>query len=313
VPDQPGGDRPTHRLLHISDTHLLGGGRWLCDAVDCEEHLRRLVAQVERSEFRPDAVVVTGDVADLGEAEAYVLAREVLDPLLARLGCPVLWVMGNHDHRTRFREHLLDPRPVSARAEAPNNHAVDVDGLRLVALDSAVPGYHHGVLAAETLAWLADLLTQPAERGTVLALHHPPLPTTSEYLGFLDLRDRERLADVVRDTDVRAILAGHWHMAASGAIAGIPVLVAGAISYALSRGGPDDAFEGIDDGQSYSLVELFGDHVAASVVPLSDAVPVAAIPKSEVHTARALDQVGRDERVSRFAPTDLGHDSPQPG
>ena len=59
--------RPDHFLLHISDTHLLAGGGRLYDRVASEQHLQTLFAEFEASGGRPEAIVFTGDLADLGE------------------------------------------------------------------------------------------------------------------------------------------------------------------------------------------------------------------------------------------------------
>ena len=86
--------------------------------------------------------------------------------------------MGNHDERAAYARGLFD-RDLGDHDElaVPAQDAVyDVGGLRIVALDTSVPRYHHGELSDEQLDWLADVLTTPAEHGTVLALHHPPIP-----------------------------------------------------------------------------------------------------------------------------------------
>ncbi|WP_246271743.1 hypothetical protein [Amycolatopsis acididurans] len=59
-----------------------------------------------------------------------------------------------------------------------------IGGLRIIALDSSVPGHGHGELSGGQLDWLARELATPAPDGTILAPHHPPLqdvlvPTTS--------------------------------------------------------------------------------------------------------------------------------------
>ncbi|HTN58963.1 MAG TPA: hypothetical protein VL043_11905 [Protaetiibacter sp.] len=46
---------PIHAIAHISDTHLLGGGRPLYDAVDTDAHVERALAQLERSGANPEA------------------------------------------------------------------------------------------------------------------------------------------------------------------------------------------------------------------------------------------------------------------
>ena len=89
--------RPDYFLLHLSDTHLLADGNRLYGRVDSAAHVQRLFADVEASGGRPDAIIITGDLADKGETNAYAQLRDIVEPAAARLGASVLWVMGNHD------------------------------------------------------------------------------------------------------------------------------------------------------------------------------------------------------------------------
>ena len=75
--------RPDHFLLHLSDTHLLGGGSRLYGSVDAEDHLRQLLEELEASEGRPEAIVFTGDLADRGEPDAYERLRRMVEPVAA--------------------------------------------------------------------------------------------------------------------------------------------------------------------------------------------------------------------------------------
>src|SRR5690554_1160984 len=59
--------RPDHVLVHISDTHLLGGDARLYDRVDSAARLRKLLTALEGTGRRPAALVFTGDLADQGE------------------------------------------------------------------------------------------------------------------------------------------------------------------------------------------------------------------------------------------------------
>src|SRR5690348_14141719 len=106
-----------------------------------------------------------------------------------------------------------------------------VDGLRIVALDTSVPGQHHGEVTDAQLAWLARVLDVPAPSGTILAMHHPPLPTVADLAVAVELVEQHRLANVLEGTDVRAILAGHMHYSSFGTFAGIPVSVASSTCY----------------------------------------------------------------------------------
>ncbi len=103
-------------ILHLSDTHLLAGNRLLGERYDTAQHLRRTLQAAEATGVRPDAVVFTGDLTDLGEPEAYRALRAEVEPWAARLGAPVVWVAGNHDERPALRVELLDAEATGADA-----------------------------------------------------------------------------------------------------------------------------------------------------------------------------------------------------
>ena len=131
--------RPDYVLLHFSDTHLISDG-CLYGAVDADGRLGELLEQLKRSGVRPDAVVFTGDLADAGEPEAYRKLRAVVEPFAAELSAELIWVMGNHDNRAALRSCLLDEAP----SMAPLDRVCMIDGLRIITLDTSVPGYHYG-------------------------------------------------------------------------------------------------------------------------------------------------------------------------
>jgi len=256
--------RPDHVLLHLSDTHLIAGEERLYGAVDADARLRELLERIESARIAPSALVVTGDLVDAGEPAAYRKLRALLGPFAARLGCEVVWVMGNHDDRAAMRRHLL-AEPASGE---PLDRVHLVDGLRIVALDTSVPGHHYGEVTGAQLAWLAGVLDVPAPFGTVLAIHHPPLPTVADLAVTVELREQHRLAEVLTGTDVRAILAGHLHYSAFGTFAGIPVSVASSTCYTQDLAFEQHATRGRDAAQAFSLVHVYPDTVVHSVVPV---------------------------------------------
>src|SRR5690554_2848410 len=213
--------RPDHFIRHLSDTHLLAGDRMLYDSVDSEARLAQLFARLEASGARPEAIVFTGDLADHGEAEAYAKLRAIVDPAAERLGATVVWVMGNHDDRGAFRSELLGQMP----SDRPVDRVDDINGLRIITLDSTVPGHHHGEVTDAQLDWLAEELASPAPHGTILAMHHPPVPSVQDLAVLVELRDRGPFAEVLRGSDIRSIIAGHLHYSTTATFAGIPVPV----------------------------------------------------------------------------------------
>lgn len=256
---------PERVLLHLSDTHLRAGDSRIWDAVSGAEHLARALRVIEASGVAPDAIIVTGDLVDLGERAAYADLRAMVEPFAARLAAPVVWVMGNHDDRAAFRAELWDDHSADLR---PIDRVDEFDGLRIITLDTSVPGHHHGELSDDQLAWLADELATPAPLGTILAMHHPPVPSVLALAATVELRDQRRLADVLRGTDVRAIIAGHLHYSTFATFAGIPVSVASSTCYAQDLTVPVGGTRPQDGAQSYNLVHVFDDTVVHSVVPV---------------------------------------------
>jgi len=293
---QFGQHAPARRvILHLSDTHLLGGDRLLGERYDTAANLRRTLDAAESTGVRPDAIVFTGDLTDLGEPEAYRALREAVEPWAARLGAPIIWVAGNHDERPALRAELLDESP----SLEPVTGVWDLDGLRIIALDSTVPGWHHGDLDAAQLQWLRDELATPAPLGTILALHHPPLPTHIPFFDILELRDQPGLAAAIAGSDVRAILAGHLHYSTSGTFAGVPVSVAAASCYTMDLARPADEVNGMDAGQSFHLVQVWDDTITHAVVPVVDADTSGYFTPAWVEEMAALTPEGRLEAFSR--------------
>jgi len=257
---------PERVLLHLSDTHLRAQGSRLFDVVDAAERLARALTAIEASGVTPHGVIFTGDLVDLGEGDAYADLRCLVEPFAERLGTRVFWVMGNHDDRAQFRQHLLDEEPDGD--PLPVDRVDELDGLRIVTLDSSVPGFHHGELRDSQLEWLEGALATPAPLGTILAMHHPPVPSVLPLAGSVELRDQSRLARVLRGTDVRAIIAGHLHYSTFATFAGIPVSVASSTCYAQDLTVPTGGTRPQDGAQAFNMVHIYDDTVVHSVVPV---------------------------------------------
>jgi Icc protein len=202
-------------LAHLSDPHI--GAEWaggdpaagLAAAVDCVRSMRE----------QPDAVLVSGDLADHATDAEYAQVRELLAPLAA----PLYVLPGNHDDRAALRRHFDVP---GADGE-PVQYSVDLGPLRLVVLDTTRPGEDPGALDAERLGWLDAELAAAPEPPTILAMHHPPLLTgTPAWDDFgLPAADLRALGDVVeRHPQVRRLVAGHVHRTMTAELAGRAVL-----------------------------------------------------------------------------------------
>ncbi|MET4582050.1 Icc protein [Conyzicola nivalis] len=286
---------PRHIVAHISDSHFLGEGRALYGEVDTDANLTQALLQLEQSGIRPQAIVFTGDLADLGEPDAYGRLRALVEPAAARLGAQVIWVMGNHDERPVYSSLLFGTEP----SDAPQDRVYDVNGLRIISFDTSVPGYHHGEMSDAQLEWLADVLATPAEHGTLLALHHPPVPTPLLWaMEMLELRGQDRLEAVIRGSDVRAILGGHLHFSTHSTFAGVPVSVAAATCYTLALTAKDRLLSGVNADQAMNLVHVYDDRIVHSVIPIGARTEITGFSAEFVDRIESMTFEQRTEMFS---------------
>ena len=286
---------PGHVIAHVSDTHLLAGGRPLYDSVATEAHLAQALGQLENLLVKPAAIVFTGDLADLGEPDAYQRLKAIVEPVAERLGAQVIWVMGNHDERPEYSSLLFGDEP----STEPQDRVYDIDGLRIISFDTTVPGYHHGAMTDAQLTWLADELSTPAPHGTLLAVHHPPVPTPLLWaMEMLELQGQDRLAEVLRGTDVRGILGGHLHYSTHSTFAGIPVSVAAATCYTLSLSAKDRLLSGVDANQALNLVHVYENSIVHSIVPMGDPPEVTGFSTEFIGQIEAMTPEQRLEMFS---------------
>lgn len=194
-------------LAQITDFHLMGPGRRLGDRVDTAAHLREAVAHLNAMEPRPAVVLATGDLVNDGTPEQY---RQLGD-ILGRLEIEILPIPGNHDDRSGLRDLFAGVVP-DGDPDNPVDYVVDRGPLRLVGLDTTVPGEHPGLLERDQLAWLDAVLCEAPDRPTVVFQHHPPFLTGIDWMDASGLAGREREADLLsRHPQVRAVLCGHIH------------------------------------------------------------------------------------------------------
>jgi 3',5'-cyclic AMP phosphodiesterase CpdA len=225
-------------IAQLSDPHMRlppddeGSGAALAAAVRTVLELRPL----------PDAVIVTGDLADGARPEEYARVRELLEPL----PMPVHVLPGNHDHGIEA------------------GYAVPAGPLRLVACDTTIPGRDDGEL---DLDWLEACLAEDRETPTIVAMHHPPILTGIPACDAIGLTNREALAALLaRTPQVRRVIAGHVHRGAFGAVGGCAVVACpstnlqikldfAAEDFAIVRQPPAIAVHALVDGELVSHLQ----------------------------------------------------------
>ncbi|WP_170184041.1 metallophosphoesterase family protein [Glutamicibacter uratoxydans] len=247
-------------LVHLSDTHLTAGGRLLPAGIDPWAKLA--LALSAAGEYSPDAVLITGDIADRGDA-IHADAAKILAEAQFRLGCPIITIPGNHDPSgsidARFNTTRISTGP------HPANTVHEINGLRVIGLDSAGFQQAQGELDAAQLQWLRQLLTGPAPQGTLVLLHHPPLESFSPVLAGRGLRNAQELNSVITGSDVRAVLCGHYHQLGASQLAGTPIFMAPSTAFNMNPLSPTQIVEQPDAW--FSALKITADAVLS--VPVS--------------------------------------------
>jgi Icc protein len=204
------------RLLHFTDLHLSGDETALLRGLRPMATLRRTLAQAmaqsQANGWRPDAIVVTGDIVH-DDPCGYELFRREFAPL----GLPICCIPGNHDDAVALSQALDQPPFIT-------HGAFDLRGWRLVLLDTSVAGQDGGHLPPAQLQLLEQSLAT-ATTPVLVCLHHHPVPIMSDWLDHIGL---DNAADFFRIIDahraVRGILWGHVHQQYDGLRRGVRLL-----------------------------------------------------------------------------------------
>ncbi|MEB4614408.1 metallophosphoesterase [Leucobacter sp. M11] len=256
-------------VLHLSDVHATETGL-LYGRVDGLGRLRDVAEYARCSGITPEAVVITGDLAQRGNPGAYPAIAAACAQLEAAVAAPVYTVIGNHDD------------PVAARAlpghEAGHDRVHLHERFRFVLLDS-----HRGELSPEQLGWLRAVLAEDHGEGTILALHHAPMGSPIPTLQKQGLRNAAGFLDALGGSDVRLILAGHFHHPLSASVRGLPVQVAPSLAYHQVMNAGPDAVAG-HDAPMFSLVQFTDEGVRATSLSLHTPDPLFVSPVSHPAT-----------------------------
>lgn len=213
------------RIFQLSDPHLRGDGRLSFRVVDTRHWLDLAARHLQSLERKPDAIVITGDLADSGDERAYHLLREAFAPL----GVPIHAVPGNHDRRDRMRAVLGDWCPADPAVAPYLCHTAFCGPVRLIMADSMRPGSHSGHCPPEVARWLETALTEYPDAPTLLFLHHPPFRTG---LGAMDepYENAEALVALLRAHPRVRLCCGHMHRPIFTCWAGVAAMTAPSLS-----------------------------------------------------------------------------------
>lgn len=198
------------KIIQITDTHLVPPGQ-MVHGTNPERQLRRVVEDILSRHADLDLLVLTGDLCNDGQPEAYALLHDILSPVAA----PVRLLLGNHDRRDSFAAAFPDhPRDPAGYIQS----WIDSEFGRLLFLDSHQAGMTGGIYGPDRMMWLDDALAGAGDLPVTVFVHHPPVHDGIAHFTHIGLHDDgallRRLA--AHPGGVRHIVFGHIHIPLTG-------------------------------------------------------------------------------------------------
>ena len=238
------------KVLQISDCHLHASRAGKVLGMPTRDSLEAVITLMCRDHPDADLVVVSGDLAQDGSADAYRQLREAL----SACNCPVVWMMGNHDHADEFNRQ--------AHAAGALHTHWQLGNWLLVFLDSSVPGRVYGHLSTTELDGLSALLQAHPQQQVLVFLHHHPVPMGSLWLDALGLKNAPELfARLAAHQHVEAVIWGHVHQAFSAHLGSMQLLstpstcvqfLPGSEQFALDPQAPGYRWFRLDDSGAFT-------------------------------------------------------------
>lgn len=202
------------KFVQVTDLHIVPRGRTL-HGLDSISRLEQCVADINRFSSGLSFCVFTGDLADRGDRESYLLLHE----LLGSLNVPYHMILGNHDRRQAFFEVFSGyPRDDNGFVQ----FEIDTPSGRMLFLDTLDEGRSQGIYCADRQGWLRARLREAVDKPVYLFMHHPPFDINIPSLDAIKLDDEEGFATMISTSNVRHLFFGHVHRSVSGCWRGVP-------------------------------------------------------------------------------------------
>ncbi len=195
------------QIVQITDIHVSTPGTRAHDVYDTPGHLGRWMSRLNDLDPRPDLVLATGDLVNEGQPAEYAILAEIM----AGLEIPFYLMAGNHDDRDNLRA-AFPAHGYLADQDEFVHYVIEEHPLRIIMLDTMIPGEFGGEMCQRRLAWLDDRLAEAPDRPTLVAMHHPPFDTGIPVMDAVGLEGKAAFAEVVRPHgQIQRIVAGHLH------------------------------------------------------------------------------------------------------
>lgn len=202
------------KFIHLTDTHLLKKGE-LFHGFDTQQRFELCVRSIRENHSDAHCIVVTGDLAELGESAAYQFFKEQI----STTGLPVYSILGNHDERESYGSQFPD---VSPHSNGFVNSAIKTPVGVFLLLDTKLDGSDAGTLCEIRQQWLQEQLRFFSASPVFLFMHHPPIDLNLPGIDKIGLDAKDAFSSIVSaHGNVKHIFFGHAHRPLCGNWRGI--------------------------------------------------------------------------------------------
>ncbi len=230
-------------IVQLTDLHVRPRGMAAYRVAETNMLTERACRAAANLRVNTDAVIITGDLTDNGLASEYSVLSTILRRTLT--AAPVYMVPGNHDRREVLKAEMADWPGLSNDSDFVQ-YTVDDGPVRLVMLDTVVPGHGHGMLCDKRLAWLDATLAAAPEKPTMIGMHHPPFVCGIAHMDAINLRNSVEFAAVIgKHRQVDRIVCGHHHRPVTARVAQAIASIAPSVAHQVEldlHGGEEGLF-----------------------------------------------------------------------
>jgi 3',5'-cyclic-AMP phosphodiesterase len=236
-------------IAQVSDSHVEEPGTLAQRFYDAHAAFIKALDKVAAVEPRPDFLLHTGDVTHHGNMDVH---RDVRARMEAT-GIPYAVMAGNHDENEILRATFADKPWMPASGFL--HYVIELPPVRIICLDTTIPGKVEGTLCRERMDWLAARLAEQPSAPTMIAMHHPSFRIGRVSSDARPFGNPVEFAELVaRYPNVSLVTAGHVHCALQSRIGNAVALAvpSTAFQFHVDRR-PDAPLSLIDEPPGYYL------------------------------------------------------------
>lgn len=230
-------------IAQVTDSHVDAPGALAHGRIDARAALRKALTTIAALNPRPDLILHTGDVTHHADLSVNRDVRAMLE----QTGIRYCAIPGNHDETEHLRGAYADTAWMPKSGFL--HYVLEDCPVRIICLDTKIPGEVAGEMCAERMEWLSVQLRAGGNKPTMIAMHHPVFRIGRPISDARPFRNADAFIELVsRYPNVSLIVAGHVHCTLQTRV-----------GHAVAIAAPSTAFQFAMDRRPNSAIAVSGE------------------------------------------------------